>query len=223
MNAARKGRGGSGRLAVAWLLAVAVSAAPGGSPAAEPEVADTVREWRFRVTLDGSEIGEHTFRVREDPSRIEVESRASFDVKLLGFSLYRYEHRATERWRDGCLESLDASTDDNGTTQTVQGTLTPEGFRVARSGGTTDVLPACTMTFAYWNPAMRAQSRLLNPQTGEYLDVAIEEAGEGSDARLFQIRGKELEIALQYSTDGDRWLSLDSRTSRGGELSYRLR
>jgi hypothetical protein len=222
MDAPRRIRGGGGQVALAALLAVVVLAAPGWSPANEPAGAGTVREWRFRVTLDGSEIGEHTFRVREDPAGIEVESRASFDVKLLGFSLYTYEHRATERWRDGCLESLEASTDDNGTTQTVEGARTPEGFRVARSGGTTDVLPPCTMTFAYWNPAMRAQSRLLNPQTGEYLDVAIEETG-GSDARGFRIRGKELEIALQYSAGEDRWLSLDSRTSRGGQLSYRLR
>ena len=34
------------------------------------------------------------------------------------------------------------------------------------------------MTFAYWNHDFLHQSRLLNPQTGEYMDVQIEKVGD---------------------------------------------
>jgi hypothetical protein len=34
------------------------------------------------------------------------------------------------------------------------------------------------MTFAYWNPDLLGQSRLLNVQTGEYLDVQVRALGE---------------------------------------------
>ena len=38
-------------------------------------------------------------------------------------------------------------------------------------------LPECVMSFAYWNPDFLEQPRLLNPQTGEYVAVQVEEAG----------------------------------------------
>jgi hypothetical protein len=187
--------------------------------------APVVREWQFRAALDGRAIGDHTFRVADHGGEVGVESRASFDVSFLGFSVYTYEHRASERWKNGCLVSLDSHTDDNGEVQVVTGALGSDGFSLTRRGETT-LLPACTMTFAYWNPAIRTQSRLLNPQTGDYLDVTIEETGAATlgaaPANRFAIRGKDLEIDLWYEAAGDRWLALDSPTTNGSLLSYRL-
>jgi hypothetical protein len=182
-------------------------------------------EWRFDVTLDGRPIGRHTFRVKAHGDGIRVDSHASFDVRILGFSLYRYEHRATEHWKNGCLAALDSNTDDNGTSETVSGTLAREGFVVTRRAGTT-TLPSCTMTFAYWNPAMRSQGRLLNPQTGVEHEVNVDARGagriDGTEASRYVLRGKDLEIEVAYAKGNDRWIALDSRTSRGGILSYRL-
>jgi hypothetical protein len=187
--------------------------------------APVVREWQFRAALDGRSIGDHTFRVTDEAGEVSVDSRASFDVSFLGFSVYTYEHHARERWKDGCLVSLDSRTDDNGNIQVVTGTLGAEGFALTRGGGTT-LLPACTMTFAYWNPAIRSQSRLLNPQTGDYLDITVETAGAATlgtvDVNRFTIRGKDLRIDLWYERAEDRWLALDSPNTSGGLLSYRL-
>ena len=199
-------------------------------PAAASASQAAGREWRFAVTLDGSPIGEHAFRLVDRGDEIEVDSRASFNVRFLGFSVYSYEHHAKERWKGGCLASLESRTDDNGDIEVVKGELASEGFRVTQ-GGKTTLLPACTMTFAYWNPAMRGQSRLLNPQTGDYLDITIAseaeaKPGDGSptgDAVRYVIRGKNLEVVLWYRKPDDGWLALDSRTSRGSLLSYRRR
>jgi hypothetical protein len=204
-----------------WLLA-AFAVAP--ASAAE-------REWRFEASLDGRPIGEHTFRVKEDGDQVEVESRASFDVRFFGFSVYTYEHRASEKWKGGCLAKLDSRTDDNGTIEVVTGALAQEGFTVTRSsGGAPDVLPACTMTFAYWNPEMRKQTRLLNPQTGRYHDVSIEDEGRASlsvDGKSiasdrYAIRHEGVEIGLWYDAAGGRWLALESRTAGGRLLTYRI-
>ncbi|MFS2056383.1 DUF6134 family protein, partial [Variovorax sp. CT11-76] len=40
-------------------------------------------------------------------------------------------------------------------------------------------LPGCVMSFAYWNPAMRAQQQLLNAQTGKLEPVRIVALDEG--------------------------------------------
>jgi hypothetical protein len=117
-------------------------------------------EWRFAVTLDGSPIGEHAFRLVDRGDEIEVDSRASFTCASWASPSTR---TSTTRRSDGkeALASLESRTDDNGDIEVVKGELASEGFRVTQ-GGKTTLLPACTMTFAYWNPAMRGQSRLLH-------------------------------------------------------------
>jgi hypothetical protein len=86
------------------------------------------------------------------------------------------------------------------------------------------------MTFAYWNPAMLTQSRLLNSQNGEYIDVKIAQAGtESIDVRgvstpatRYELRSKKMSIDLWYSQD-NQWLALESRTERGQRLIYKLK
>jgi len=71
--------------------------------------ATPIAEWRFAALLEGSPIGTHRFVLRaagNDDAVREVESTARFEVKLLGFVAYRYEHRARERWRGDCMESI---------------------------------------------------------------------------------------------------------------------
>ena len=66
-----------------------------GNAAGSSELAG---ELRFRVRLDGREIGEHRYRIRVNGTEREVRSEARFDVKFLTFTAYRYVHDAAERW-----------------------------------------------------------------------------------------------------------------------------
>ena len=86
------------------------------------------------------------------------------------------------------------------------------------------------MTYAYWNPAMRSQSRLLNPQTGKVDAVKVERVGPGRiavhgadvDAVDWRITGGESPVDVWISAQGD-WVGLDSVVSGGKhKLSYRL-
>jgi len=190
--------------------------------------ANTEREWRFKVYLDEQEIGYHRFQVRDQGDSRVVHSDARFDVKVLFFTAYRYDHQNREHWHDGCLRAIRANTDDNGTTYAVQGESVGDRFLVA-AGPQTAQLPSCVRTFAYWNLSLLQHSRLLNAQTGEYVDVAIEHLGPetvkvgGIDvpARAYRLRAEKFDIKLWYSLD-DRWLALDSTTEDGHRLRYRL-
>jgi len=85
------------------------------------------------------------------------------------------------------------------------------------------------MTFAYWNPEFLDQTRLLNPQTGEFVDVSIEELGgdvlqvRGVEvpATRFKLTAKQIDLTLWYSAD-DEWLALESVAKGGRTIRYEL-
>jgi len=203
------------------LLLLAAALAPGLA------LASAEREWRFRVLLDGSEVGTHTFRVAERDGGRRVESDARFTVKLFFINAYTYAHEARERWRGDCLAELDARTDDNGKRIAVRGASNGAKFEVEVPRGAQ--LPACVMSFAYWNPAMLEQPRLLNVQTGELTEVRIEPLGEetvrvrgtATNARRYAVHAPKFRIDLWYAA-GENWVQLESRTESGRMLRYEI-
>ena len=183
--------------------------------------------WTFRVLLDGKPVGEHRFRATspDDSAERTVLSEADFTVRWLGVPVYRYRHRAVERWRGDCLVALSADTDDNGQRSRVAGAQRSDVFEV--SVPALQRAPGCVMSFAYWNPALRSQQRLLNGQTGRIESVRVEPIGDArpeSEQRPvgaigWRINGLSQPIDVWYSADGD-WIGLDTRVG-GRTLSYR--
>lgn len=188
--------------------------------------ATSAGEWNFRVLLDDREIGTHRYTVTERDGKRQVESDARFTVKLLFVDAYRYVHQARESWRGDCLESIEASTDVNGRQVNVRGTHDGERLEVATPGGSVS-LPGCVMSFAYWNPAMLRQPKLLNAQTGEHAEVRVEPLGPEPLlvrdrqvlAERYALHADDFRIDLWYAP-GDRWVQLESRTGGGQRLRY---
>lgn len=197
------------------------------SPAPAQE-ADQVGYWNFDVYLNDKKVGQHEFKVLESGGSKQVQSEADFNYKVLFISAYRYEHSAAERWAGNCLAEFDASTNANGDYIRVSGEQSGAGFLVERDGNPVE-LPKCVMTFAYWNPAFLDQPRLLNPQTGEYLDVSVEEVGDeileirgqAVAATRFKLTAKEIDLSLWYSTNHE-WLALESVAKGGHIIRYEL-
>lgn len=170
------------------------------------------REWQFRVFLDGDEIGAHRFVLSRQGEERTLRSEARYQVKFLGFTAYRYVHEAQERWRGDCLQSLVSRTDDNGDPVAVDWRARGE----------------CVMSFAYWNPRMLVQSRLLNAQTGRLDAVTVSPRGEEPidvrgrpvTAQRFRLSGRALEIDLWYA--GDEWVALEAQARGGRRLRYAL-
>jgi Family of unknown function (DUF6134) len=186
------------------------------------------QEWRFRVFLEDREIGTHSFRVVQTNGERRVESDAQFAVKFLFIDAYTYSHRAREHWRGDCLATLDANTDDNGERLIVRGARHAGGFNLAATRGDAE-LPACVMPFAYWNPAMLKQPRLLNVQTGELVEVRVEALGEETvpvrgapvAAQRYALHAPKFRIDVWYLGDRE-WVQLESRTESGRLLRYRI-
>ena len=182
----------------------------------------------FDVFLDGKKIGYHRFEIDGPRKNAAVRSEASFDVKFLFVTAFSYRHTATESWKNGCLDEIEARTDANGKQLSVFGERTDDGF-VIDTGDAEAELPSCVMSFAYWNPGFLEQPRLLNPQTGEYLDVEVQELGrdtvrlEGREipARTVRITARQMDITLWYSENAE-WLALESVAKGGRIIRYEL-
>jgi hypothetical protein len=188
------------------------------------------KEWAFDVYLDKNKIGTHTFTLSGDT----LASQANFNVKVLLINAYKYDHTAKEQWTDDCLNVIDANTTENKVVTKVNGKLDGNAFNI-KNGSAEQTLPACVMTFAYWNPKILTQSKLLNPQNAEYLDTTITKLGNAktevksipTDTTHYKIAGalkgvKKLNIELWYSQDND-WVALKSVTPEGYNIIYKLR
>lgn len=210
------------------LLMIGVFALILASPAPAQDLDGAVASWDFDVYLDDKKVGKHLFDVTELDGVKQVKSEANFKVKILFISAYKYEHSAAERWSEDCLVEFDARTNANGKRIQVSGEQTSAGFLVER-GDSPIELPECVMTFAYWNPGFLEQPRLLNPQTGEYVDVRVEEIGnellevrgQPVAATRFKLTAHDVDLTLWYSSD-DEWLALESVAKGGHIIRYEL-
>lgn len=194
-----------------------------------PQIAQA-KEWAFDVYLDKSKIGQHTFVINNQ----QLTSKANFNVKVLFINAYRYEHQAVEEWSDDCLTKITAHTVENKGTTNVKGEKQATNF-VVDDGKTTQSLPACSMTFAYWNSKILTQKQLLNPQNAEWLDVKITQLadetiqvkGQKTNTQHFNLKGSlagknKLNIDLWYD-EQKNWVALKSITPEGYVVSYTLK
>lgn len=229
MSASEYTRLRSARTRTDWLCVIAscvIGLGPGIASASDA----SNREWRFNVTLDGRPIGSHRFFLREYGQRKELSSEARFNVRILFFDAYRYEHHAREIWDGSCLESIDARTNDNGDESTVRGARDDGVFRLA-TDSFAGAIGSCVQTFAYWSQSLLDAGQLLNPQTGEYVATRLEpidrepivglEHADGFRLSGENADGTRLQIDLWYSASGE-WLALESRTPDGRQLRYVL-
>ena len=191
----------------------------------------TERRFAFDVFLDSRPLGSHRFTIHGAPeAEATVESEARFDVRILGIDVYRYRHRATERWAEGCLVALDADTLDNGRELRVVAALQGATLHIEQPAARPP-LPACTPGYAYWDRDLLLRQRvLLNPQTGTADPVSFELLGRmpltvGNrrlEAEQYRLHSPGHTIDLWYSPDGE-WLQLESTVESGRRLVYRRR
>ncbi len=190
------------------------------------------KDWTFDVYLDKSKMGQHTFSLNDAN---QLTSIAKFNVKVLFINAYKYDHKAVEKWQGNCLSGLTAHSVENKETTDVTGKLVDNNF-VVENGKTLQKLPACSMTFAYWNPKILEQTKLLNPQNAEWLESkitiigveTIDVKGKKTETTHYKLDGSldgkpKLKIDLWYTTESNDWVALKSMTPEGYIVNYKLK
>lgn len=214
----------TGLVAGAVLAALAAMSAPLGAmprdgSAVEPE------SLSFKVLRDGVPIGRHSITFTEVGDELHVDVAIDLEVTFAFLTLFRYEHRNKEIWRDGRLVSLESRTDDDGKQYQVSATATAEGLWVEGSEGRF-LAPADTLPTSYWNPATVEQRKLLDTQRGGLLAVSAEPRGVDAiaidqrktlAAQRYKLHG-DLNAELWYAPEGD-WMKIAFEV-RGSSIDY---
>jgi len=183
---------------------------------------------KFEVALDDKPIGEHslTFSRGADGS---LETRIAIDlaVKFGPFTVFDYTHRNASLWQDGVLQRMRSQTDDNGDRHDVAIDLVGDQLQIVNDSAPNFNAPRNMLPTTYWMVSTVAQDRLLNSQTGEMLEVDIQEVGRetvpGPDGPIEATRYRmvgDLEIDLWYD-DAGILVGL-AFEARGSDVTYRL-
>ncbi|CEN55674.1 DUF6134 family protein [Candidatus Methylopumilus turicensis] len=193
-----------------------------------PFVAEA-QSWNFDVSMDGKPIGTHQFVLSDKENNQQtLKSEAKFNIKILSISFFKYHHQANEVWENNCLKKLEAKTQENSKTTIVKGLQEKAIFKLS-TPALAEINTECVMTFAYWNPKILQQKKLLNPQTGDYLNANISALGQETivvkgqqvKAEHYKIDTAKFKIDIWYGQD-DEWLALQSLTE-DGRIDYALK
>lgn len=215
----------------ALALTVATAAESGACP-----IADIWQEPRalygdevsFDVSRNGEPVGSHRLRFREGANEVVVESEFSVAVKVWFVTAYRYHYTSTSAWRDGCLVSLQAAVDDNGTRSEVQARAEEGRLKIVGPAGQV-VGDAGLIPTDHWHPAVVNAEQVLNTISGKVSNVrilagereTITVAGEARAARRYVYTG-DLRNEVWYDDDG-RWVKMRFTTGDGSTIEYTCR
>lgn len=187
-----------------------------------------VDSWKFKVFYDDSEIGEHEFLRTHDNGGQKLTITADFNIDILFINVYSYKHRNVEKWNGQCLISINALTDDNGEIFEVNGKAEEKIFKL-KTKYNEENIDGCVKTFSYWDNSILDSDTLLNSQTGELVDVDISFVANEEilvrnklvSTRRYNLKTEDFTIDLWYSDNGE-WVALNSITSDGAKLHYKI-
>lgn len=162
----------------------------------------------FAVYREGDEIGSHSFAFRVEGPELSVEVVTDVAVDVAFITVFRFEHRARELWREGKLVSLTSESDDDGEDHSLTVTARGESLEVigngVRSTADASILPA-----SFWDSRTVERSQILNVLDGRIMKVQIADRGEEAivakgapvKARHYVMTG-EFQRELWYDADG---------------------
>lgn len=179
----------------------------------------------FRILRKGDVIGTHELAFSRNADELAVAIAIDFVVKLGPIPLFRYKHRATERWQGGQFVSLQSKTDHNGAAQFVNARTEASGMVVEGSKTQRYVAPPGAMATTYWNKAMLGP-HVINSEDGRLFACTPAALGQESvptasgatiPARHYTLSG-DLNLNLWYDA-ASQWAHLVF-TTEGNTFDY---
>ncbi len=206
----------------AWLTALLIAVAPAAANPADGTL-------RFDVELDGRNIGAHalTFETHPDGT-LDVAIEIDLEIAFGPFTVFAYTHRNRTSWQGGRLVAMNSETDDNGEQHWVIVRAGNDGLTVSSDQDPGTKLSAAMLPTTYWMASTVRQTRMINSQTGELLEVRTRKVGRETvpgpggaiPATHYRLDG-DLEIDLWYD-DAGVLIGL-AFVARGAQVTYRLR
>lgn len=167
----------------------------------------------FNIIRKGSVIGQHVLTFTPSSDNLTVDIAVDIRVGVGPIALFRYTHRATERWETGRIVSIESRTDDDGTRLRMVGRREENGLVVEGSKAPRFTAPPHTLPGTHWNRAM-LDGHIVNTENGKLMlptvtAIGLQKAafpGGSVEAHAYRLRG-DVNRDTWYD-DRPAWLGL---------------
>jgi hypothetical protein len=181
----------------------------------------------FTVLRKGKPFGTHTLSFDRGPDgQLTVTTDVDLKVKFGPITAFRYRLDSVENWIEGQLVSLSGSSNSDGRKAKVSAEIVGDQLLVD-STKFEGALPLTTIPSSHWNRLQVYQDQMLSTETGEVLDISVENLGEdtvvvdGKDIAATHYRlSSDLTVDLWYDNQS-RWVKLAFEV-RGQDIEYVL-
>jgi hypothetical protein len=180
----------------------------------------------FRAVRNGSPLGTHVLTFRAEGNALSVAIAVDYQVKFGPITMYRYRLRANEIWRDGILQTVNSSTDDNGTTEFMNAEREGDRLRVEGSKCGRYLAPPGALPSSHWN-RRELDTVMINAQDGALLPFQVNKLGAAPvratngtviNANRYALTGPAM-LDLWY-TENDIWTGLRAVAKDGSVVTY---
>ena len=186
----------SASLKQALTLAAIVGVLAAG-PVTSIAVAETPAQFIYRVSHSTfGDIGSYSNTVEPSQDGTTIQTRAHFEVSMLGVRMFREEATRTERWQGNRLVSFHGVTDKGDGPVEVRGEAHGNGFVITSSQGTVTA-PASVHPANPWSNNFLTSNTMMRPDSGKVEQVRI---GSGQETTV-KIDGATIS-AVKFEIDG---------------------
>ncbi|HXQ50776.1 MAG TPA: DUF6134 family protein [Stellaceae bacterium] len=213
----------SARLVLTFLVSLAAGRAAADAPPDPFKLYGN--EMVFSVWRSGAEIGQHHVTFASENGALVVKSLFDVVIRLLGVPVYRYKYQSAETWRDGKLDQLSSTVDDDGTVSKVE--AKEDNGKLAIAGPKThEVATLPLLPSTHWNAQVIAAVRLLNTLNGKVDQVKLVPVGQETvpvgaaqrQATHYHYTG-DIKAESWYDAEG-HWLKLNFAGTDGTLIDY---
>lgn len=205
------------------LRGLLLTAALAGACLAEPAAAE--EPMVFDVLRDGSKIGEHRLVFEREDDTLKVSVETDMTVKFAFLTVFRYEHKRIERWRNGELESLAGMTNDDGKEYEIS-IVRKEGHYSRTVNGSEEELTGPVAVDSLWSRDRLSAGKLFSAASDKVYRVrsdlmgteTIEAKGAPVEAEHYKLSG-ELDRDLWYAASGEL-LKVKYENAEGETFEY---
>jgi Family of unknown function (DUF6134) len=159
---------------------------------------DTPAQLVYRVSHSTfGEIGTYTNTVEPSRDGTTVQTRAHFEVSMLGVRMYREDAERTERWQGNRLVSFHGVTDKGDGPIDVNGEARGNSFIINSSKNGTITAPASVRPANPWSANFLGSNTMMRPDSGKLEQVRV---GSGQETTV-KIDGATIP-AVKFEIDG---------------------
>jgi hypothetical protein len=136
---------------------------------------------QFTVHLGRRQVGTSSVRLSRSGSRVDAEIEVSLHLSILGLIKFDYHLSNRESWRNGVLQEMRSTTNNNGPIEYANCRRTARGLEIDGSGfqGVIGGNPATT---SYFTTDFLERSTWINTQNGTVFTPSIGRVGAASFA-----------------------------------------